>query len=68
MSSSEIVKYKSSDGGEITEYEIIEMLNFYNDGKTYEYQCYNYTIQTGGGNLCGYIGINDELPYNRWWF
>ena len=61
--SSKVVKYKSFDGGEITEYEIIEMLNFYNDGKTYEYQGYNYTIQTGGGNLCGYIGIDDELPY-----
>jgi hypothetical protein len=60
MSSSEVVKYKSSDGGEITEDEIIEMLNFYNDGKSYEYKGYNYTIQTGGGNLCGYIGI-DEL-------
>ena len=61
--SSSVVKYKSSDGGEITEDEIIEMLNFYNEGKSYEYKGYNYTIQTGGGNLCGYISIDDELPY-----
>ena len=60
---SEVVKYKSSDGGEITEDEIIEMLNLYNDGQNYEYKSYNYTIQTGGGNLCGYVSIDDELPY-----
>ena len=63
MSTSEVVKYKSSDGGEITENEIVEMLNLYKGGKTYEYQNYNYTIQTGKGTLCGYVCIDDELPY-----